>query len=120
MLSCLSSNYLLSDDSDEGSDIGGHPLMMSTKNDQFFDPLPPPSAKMNNRICKHMTNFQTPPPPFHVDVINVWSLVNDHSSIEFILVQKMDRMVIIYNYRVKMKKFIQMKVLLSEKNNKIL
>ena len=27
----------------------GHPFMTSTKSDQFFDPLPPPSAKMNNR-----------------------------------------------------------------------
>ena len=30
----------------------------------------------NNRICKHVTNFKTPLPPFHVDVINVWSLIS--------------------------------------------
>ena len=36
----------------------------------FWPPLPPPSTKMNNdlllknnRICKHVTNFKTPPPP---------------------------------------------------------
>ena len=29
--------------------VRGHPYMTSTKNDQFFDPLPPPLARMNNR-----------------------------------------------------------------------
>ena len=28
----------------------------------------------DNRIRKHVTNFKTPPGPFCVDVINVWSL----------------------------------------------
>ena len=28
----------------------------------------------NNRIRKHVTNFKTPPSPFRVDLINVWSL----------------------------------------------
>ena len=42
------------------------------------------------------------------------------AALKFLLVQKMDSMVIIYSYRVKMTKFIPMKVLLSEKNNKIL
>ena len=40
----------------------------------FLTPVPPPSAKMNNRIRKHDTNFKTPPPLFRVDVITVWSL----------------------------------------------
>ena len=42
------------------------------------------------------------------------------AALKLILVQKMESMVIIYSYRVKMKKFIPMKVLLSEKTNKIL
>ena len=42
------------------------------------------------------------------------------AALKFLLFQKMDNMVIIYSYRVKMKKFIPMKVLLSEKSNKIL
>ena len=29
----------------------------------------------NNRICKHVTNFKTSPPPPYVDIINVWSLI---------------------------------------------
>ena len=48
----------------------------------FLTPLPPPSAKKNNyllfknnKIRKHVTNFKTPPTPFCVDVINVWSLM---------------------------------------------
>ena len=28
----------------------------------------------SNRIRRHVTNFKTSLPPFHVDVINVWSL----------------------------------------------
>ena len=28
----------------------------------------------NNRIRKLVTNFKIPPPPFHVDIVNVWSL----------------------------------------------
>ena len=42
----------------------GHNLMF-TKNDQFCDPQPAPSAKMNNRslfknkkFCKHGANFK--------------------------------------------------------------
>ena len=42
------------------------------------------------------------------------------AALKLPLVQKMDSMVIIYSYRVEMKKFIPMKVLLSEKTNKIL
>ena len=34
----------------------------------------------NNRIRKQVTNFKTPPPPFRVDVINVWSLAVVYSS----------------------------------------
>ena len=41
------------------------------------------------------------------------------AGLESLLVQKMDSMVIIYSHRAKMKKFIPMKVLLLEKNNKI-
>ena len=41
------------------------------------------------------------------------------AALESPIVQKMDSMVIIYSHRVKMKKFIPMKVLLLEKNNKI-
>ena len=60
----------------------GHPFMTSTKNDQFFDPPYPDHLQKwtiellfkNNRNRKHVTNFKTPPPPFRVDVINVWSL----------------------------------------------
>ena len=40
------------------------------------------------------------------------------AALKFLQVQKMDSMVIIYSYRVKMKKFIAMKVLLSYKSNK--
>ena len=29
----------------------------------------------NNRICKHVTNFKTSPPPLLTDVINVWTLL---------------------------------------------
>ena len=49
------------------------------KSYQFFDtPLPPPpSTKMNNRIHKHVTNFKTPPAPFCVNVIHVWSLMKE-------------------------------------------
>ena len=59
-----------------------------TKNDQFCD-LPhllPEKWAIDllfesNRICKHVSNFQTPPlTPFCVDVINVWSLVRCRSN----------------------------------------
>ena len=30
--------------------------------------------KKKKRICKHVTNFKTRSTPFHMDVINVWSL----------------------------------------------
>ena len=42
------------------------------------------------------------------------------AALKFLLIQKIDTRVIIYSYRVKMKKFIPIKVLLSEKNNKFL
>ena len=57
-------------------------LWRSQKMTNFLTPAPPPSAKMSNRslvlknrICKHVSNFKTPPPhyPFRVDVIDVWS-----------------------------------------------
>ena len=36
----------------------------------------------NNRIRKHVTNFKTPPPTFRVDVINVWSLGANFTSVK--------------------------------------
>ena len=57
------------------SKLWGHSFMTSTKNYQFFDPqITIDLLFKNNRMHKHVTNFKTPPPPFCVDVINVWSL----------------------------------------------
>ena len=61
--------------------------MTSPKNDQFCDPHTPFICKMNNssflkkRICKHVTNFKTRSTPFHMDVINVWSLALNNGPI---------------------------------------
>ena len=62
--------------------LRGHPFMTSTKNDLFFDPPYPHHPQKwiiyllfkNNKIHKHVTDFKTPPSPFCVDIINVWSL----------------------------------------------
>ena len=59
-------------------------------------------------ICSQMT------------VMKAVTLSMTIEALKFLLVQKMRSMVIIYSYRVKMTKFIPMKVLLLEKNNKIL
>ena len=48
-------------------------------------PSPPSSAKVSNRIRKHVTNFKNHPIPFHVDVINVWSLTTLNQHIHLIL-----------------------------------
>ena len=65
--------------------VWGHPFMTSTKNDQSFDFRYPYLHHLqkwtidllfkNNIIRKHVTNFKTPPPPFRMEVINVWSLM---------------------------------------------
>ena len=36
----------------------------------------------NNRIRKHVTNFKTLPPPFRVDVINVWSPISFEAKLK--------------------------------------
>ena len=53
---------------------------------------------------------------YQMTVMKAVTLSMTIAALKFLLVQKMDSMVIIYSYRVKMKKFIPMKVLLLEKN----
>ena len=55
---------------------------------------------------------------YQMTVIKAMTLSMTIAALKFLLVQKMDSMVIIYSHIVKMKKFISMKVLLLEKNNK--
>ena len=57
---------------------------------------------------------------YQMTVMKAVTLSMTIEALKFLLVQKMRSMVIIYSYRVKMTKFIPMKVLLLEKNNKIL
>ena len=58
-------------------------LSRPQKNDQICDPHPVNSQKRtidlflkNKRIYRHVTHFKTFPSPFHVDIINVWSLTS--------------------------------------------
>ena len=52
--------------------------MTFTKNNQFCDPPQQQELTINilfknDRICKYVANFKTPPFHFHVDVTNVWA-----------------------------------------------
>ena len=62
--------------------IRGHPFMTSTKNDQFFEP-PTPTICKNEQQIYFLKTIESanlwqisrfPHPPFHVDIVNVWSL----------------------------------------------
>ena len=57
---------------------------------------------------------------YQMTVMKAVILSMTRAALKFLLVKKMDSVMIIYSYRMKMKKFIPMKVLLLEKNNKIL
>ena len=55
--------------------------MMSTNHPDTPTPHPQKVAIdllfQNNKICKHVTDFKTFPPPFPVDVINIRSLTGN-------------------------------------------
>ena len=57
---------------------------------------------------------------YQMTVMKAVTLSMTIEAMKFLLVQKMDSMVIICSYRKKTKKFIPLKALLLEKNNKIL
>ena len=66
--------------------LGIMQLWRPQKMTNFLTPIPIPHLQnwtidmlfKNNRICKHVTNFKTSWPPFCVDIINVWSLIENN------------------------------------------